>query len=115
MAACDVVMMNGFPYWQGAEITKALQVFQKAITDTNNAINYAIPHGAKPKFIIGETGWPSAGASFGKGDPSPQNQQRYWKEAACWLQTTSYGWFWFSAFNEPDKGSVVEQNFGIGT
>jgi len=104
--ASDVVLMNGFPYWQGATVDQGLSKLKEAIANTRRAVGFQKP------FIVGETGWPTKGANFGSAVPSTPNLQKYWKAAACWLQTTNYSWFWFSAFDEPNKASGVEQNFG---
>ncbi|KAF8534089.1 glycoside hydrolase superfamily [Trichophaea hybrida] len=105
--ACDVVLMNGFPYWQGASIDQGLAKLQQAISATRQAVGYSKP------FVVGETGWPMNGSNFGAAVPSKANAQAYWKAAACWLMTTDYPWFWFSAFDEPDKSSDVEKSFGV--
>lgn len=107
IAAVDVVMMNGFPYWQGATIEQSLATFQTAVTNTKNAI------GSKP-LMIGETGWPTVGPNYGSSVASNANLQKFWKDTACWLINQKIGWFWFSAFNEPQKTSTIEQNFGVG-
>jgi glucan endo-1,3-beta-D-glucosidase/glucan 1,3-beta-glucosidase len=104
--ASDVCLMNAFPYWQATPIQGALAKLQEAIQNTRNAI------GNKP-FVLGETGWSSAGANFGPAVPSPANQQAFWKSAGCWLKKQPFQWFWFSAFNEPHRDSEVERNFGI--
>ncbi|KAF8251007.1 glycoside hydrolase [Wilcoxina mikolae CBS 423.85] len=107
--ACDVVLMNGFPYWQGAPVEQGLAKLQEAVANTRAVI------GGKP-FMIGETGWPSKGDNFGASVASKDNAQKYWKAAACWLQTTNYPWYWFSAFDEPNKGADhggVERYFGV--
>lgn len=106
ITACDVVLMNGFPYWQGTHINGALDKFKEAITNTKNAI------GGKP-FVIGETGWPTAGPNFGDAVANLENLRTYWKQAACWLQTQNMPWFWFSGFDEPNRESTIEKNFGI--
>jgi len=106
--ACDVVIMNAFPYWQGVSVGGGLGTFKKAIANTRRAI------GSKKPFMIGETGWPTAEEKpFGSAKASVANLQKYWKQAACWLQTTNYPWLFFSAFDEPQKTSVVEKNFGV--
>lgn len=106
--ACDVVIMNGFPYWQGATIGDSLNKLRAAVSDTRKAIGYEKP------FMIGETGHPSKGPNFGDAIASPENLRAYWKAAACWALTKDYPWLWFSAFDEPNRGSVIEQNFGLG-
>lgn len=112
IAACDVVLMNGFPYWQGAPVEQGLTKLKEAVANTRKAI------GSSKPFMIGETGWPSKGDNFDASVASTQNLQKYWKAAACWLQTTNYPWYWFSAFDEPNKSAErggVERNFGVGS
>lgn len=104
--ATEVALMNAFPYWQKTPIQNALGKLQEAIQNTLKAI------GNKP-FVLGETGWSSAGANFGPAVASPANQQAYWKSAGCWLKKQPFTSFWFSAFNEPNRNSEVERNFGI--
>ncbi|KAI5843171.1 glycoside hydrolase superfamily [Tricharina praecox] len=105
--ACDVVLMNGFPYWQGATIGESLGKFKDAITNTRNAV------GINKPFVIGETGHPTKGDNFGNAVASVQNAAAYWKAAACYLQTTNIPWLWFSGFDEPNKSGTIEQNFGV--
>lgn len=109
--ASDVVIMNGFPYWQGATPAQALDKLKDAIWNTRKEVGYEKP------FLIGETGWPTAGDNFGAAVPSVENAQAYWKAAACWLQSSpsNYPWYWFSAWDEPNKAAGVERSFGVGT
>ncbi|KAL7272921.1 hypothetical protein RUND412_004255 [Rhizina undulata] len=103
--AVDVVLMNGFPYWQGATIDAALSTFQTAISNTKAAI------GSKP-FIVGETGWPTVGPNYENAVASLDNLRSYWKSAGCWMESQGIPFFWFSAFDEPQRTSTIEQNFG---
>jgi len=105
--ACDVVLMNGFPYWQGATVDQGLAKLKQAIWDTRKAVGYEKP------FVVGETGWPTKGPNFQAATATTANLQTYWKAAACWLQTTNYPWYWFSGFDEPNKVGEIEQNFGV--
>lgn len=107
IAAVDVAIMNGFPYWQDVSINTGLSKLQEAIANTRRAVGWSKP------FVIGETGWPSAGPTRGQAVASVANTQAYWKAAVCWLQQRDYPWFWFSAFDEPQRESQVERNFGI--
>lgn len=108
--------MNGFPYWQGATIETAKDIFYKSIADTKAAI------GGKP-FIVGETGWPTAGDNFvspdtpgtGPAVPSVANLQTFWREAGCALQNDKIPFFFFSTFDEPQRDGAIEQNFGVAT
>jgi len=106
--AVDVILMNGFPYWQGARIENALEKLTDALAVTRSKSK------GKP-IIVGETGWPTAGANFGESVPSVENLQSYWRQAACYLQGQQIPWFWFSAYDEPFKAEGVERNFGLAT
>jgi len=105
--AVDVVLMNGFPYWEGATVAQGLDKLKEAIAKTKAHT------GAKP-FVIGETGWPTYGPNFQNAVASKANLQTYWKAAGCYLISQRIPFFWFSAFNEPNKQSAIEQNFGVG-
>lgn len=104
--ASDFIYMNGFPYWQGATAEQGLQALQTAIGVTRAQANN------KP-LIVGETGWPTAGANFGNAVPSVRNAEIYYKAAECWLKNSGIPHFWFSGFDEPQKAAGVEQNFGV--
>jgi len=105
ITASDVILMNGFPYWQGSTIEDSLATFQKSIAATQAVID------GKP-LIVGETGWPTAGPNFGNAVANRENLQAYWKGVACWLQSQGMSWLWFSAFDEPQRESTIEKNFG---
>lgn len=111
IAACDIILMNGFPYWQGTPINQGLTKFQEAISNTRRAI------GSNKPFMIGETGWPTAGKNFDAAVPTLANLRTYWKAVTCWLMQRDYPFFWFSGFDEPHRETgeygVVERNFGI--
>jgi len=106
--ASDVILMNAFPYWQGAKIEDALGNFQKAITVTKERT------GNKP-FLVGETGWPTKGPNFGEATATVENSQKYWKAAHCFMKKEKIPGYWFSGFDEPQKAGEIEQNFGIAT
>ena len=110
ITASDVVLMNGFPYWQGATIDQALGKLKEAIHTTRKTVGYDKP------FVLGETGWPTDGPNFGSAVASIPNAAAYWKAAACWLQTTEYAWYWFSGFDEPNRWEgPIERSFGVAT
>jgi len=105
--ACDVVVMNAFPYWQGVPIAAGVETLRQAIRDTGRAMGWSKP------IVIGETGWPSGGGNFGASQATLENLRRYWKDTMCWLITANYSYFWFEGFDEPNKGTAVERNFGV--
>lgn len=103
------VLMNGFAYWEGYTPSQGLDRLKRALDITRARL------GGKP-LVVGETGWPTKGAKVGNAVPSVANLQTYWKSAACWLRKERIGFFWFSAFDEPQKdANGVEGNFGVAT
>jgi len=107
--ASDFILMDGYPYWQGATISNANQVFFQSLTDTRNHVN-AVKPGIQ--VWIGETGWPSVGDIFNAAVPSRPNAQKYWKYVACQVFKEA-NVFWFTAFDTPTASPKVEQGFGV--
>lgn len=112
--ASDIIMVNAFPYWEVSSPEEALTKFQEGIQRTVNVI------GDKP-LVIGETGWPTGGSvtdfSIRHGEAGLANAARYWKEAACYLTRQRIPFYWFEAFDEPNKAGYEhpEANFGVAT
>jgi len=107
--ASDFIVMDGYPYWQGAKISDAKAVFFKSYQDTKNYVARVHP-GAQ--VWVGETGWPSVGDNFGSAVPSRPNAQKYWKAVACAIFPQTHT-FWFTAFDAPTAQPKVEQGFGV--
>jgi exo-beta-1,3-glucanase (GH17 family) len=104
--ASDFVGLNVFPYWEGTPIDQGLTTLQKAIYATRTAT------GGKP-LVVSETGWPSAGPAFGEAVASLVNLEKYFNEAVPWLLQQKIPYVWFSGWDEPQRESVVEKNFGV--
>ncbi|KAF3916562.1 hypothetical protein ABW20_dc0102553 [Dactylellina cionopaga] len=114
-AACDMVIMNGFPYWQGVAIrdTFKLKTFQSSWWSTQAHVETVKPG---IKSWVGETGWPTAGDHFGAAYPATTNAANYYREIACWIfGKRDISAFWFSAFDSPNSAPGVEQHFGVAT
>jgi glucan 1,3-beta-glucosidase len=94
--ACDVILANCYPYWEGCDIDYSLvymkQMFQEAVAA-----------GKGKKVIISETGWPSEGASLGGAHPSYKNVLKYFINAQLWSQKDDIEMFYFSSFDESWK------------
>ena len=94
--ACDVILANCYPYWEGCDIDYSLvymkQMFQEAVVA-----------GKGKKVIISETGWPSEGASLGGAHPSYKNVLKYFINAQLWSQKDDIEMFYFSSFDESWK------------
>lgn len=94
--ACDVILANCYPYWEGCDIDYSLvymkQMFQEAVAA-----------GQGKKVIISETGWPSEGASLGGAHPSYKNVLKYFINSQLWSQKDDIEMFYFSSFDESWK------------
>ena len=94
--ACDVILANCYPYWEGCSLEYSLvymkQMYQQALTA-----------GQGKKVIITETGWPSQGASLEGAHPSFDNALKYFINAQTWSKQDGIEMFYFSAFDESWK------------
>ncbi|EWC44414.1 hypothetical protein DRE_01240 [Drechslerella stenobrocha 248] len=111
--ACDFVVTNGFPYWQGTKIEDAISynVYQNSLWSTQAHVA-AVKPGIK--VWIGETGWPTQGKNFGAATTGRWNLERYYNRIGCWLNGKSdTNYFWFTAFDALKASDPVEQSFGI--
>ncbi|KAJ2351855.1 glycoside hydrolase 3 protein [Coemansia sp. RSA 2618] len=108
--AVDYVNMHAFPFWEGTHIDDAQSKAFEHIYDLQKLA------GTK-KVVVGETGWPDAGAKYDQAEPSLKNEQRYLKEFICRAQLEKIDYVWFSAFDEAWKpvsnASDVETHWGV--
>lgn len=95
-AACDVILTNCYPFWEGCNLEYSLghmkQMYHQAL--------YA---GNGKKVIITETGWPSQGESFKDSHPSKENAIKYFLNTQLWSQEEDIDVFYFSSFDESWK------------
>ena len=94
--ACDVILANCYPFWEGYDINEASIHLQKMY-----AVTQGIAQG-KPVFIT-ETGWPDKGDATGGAKPSPKNAMQYFMNVNNWSQKHGIDLFYFSSFDEPWK------------
>ena len=94
--ACDVILINCYPFWEGAHRDHALNYIQHMYQLTQRAAG-------NKKVIIAETGWPSAGQSVQQAVPSPENAMTYFIDVQQWAQSTQVDLFYFSSFDESWK------------
>ena len=69
-AACDVILTNCYPFWEGTPFEYALPHMQQMFEQVLNVAN-------GKKVIITETGWPSQGQSVNGSIPSHLNSLKY--------------------------------------
>lgn len=98
VAACDVILANCYPYWEGCHIDYSLvymkQMYQQAVDAA----------GGK-KVIITETGWPSQGSSLQGAQPSAENFMKYFINAQKWSAEENIEMFYFTSVDESWKVS----------
>lgn len=98
VAACDVILVNYFPYWEGIKVDNAIPVIHGLHQQVKSAAS------GKP-VIVSETGWPSAGSQVGDAVPSPQNASFYFLNFVSWARANSVPYFYFEAFDETWKAA----------
>ncbi len=94
--ACDVILTNCYPYWEGSIIDYSLVHMKGMYHQAKNVAK------GKP-VIITETGWPSKGESFKDSHPSSENALKYFINTQLWSQQEDIDIFYFSSFDESWK------------
>ena len=101
--ACDVILANCYPYWEGCSLEYSL-LYMK------DMYNQAVQAGNGKKVIITETGWPSEGEVFHGAQPSYENAIKYFINSQIWSEEEDIEMFYFSSFDESwkigDEGDV---------
>jgi glucan 1,3-beta-glucosidase len=95
-AACDVVMTNCYPFWEGCPREQALAYMQTMLARTR-----AVAPGKR--VLISETGWPDQGSPFEASVPSRDGAMQYFVDTARWAREDGVELFYFSAFDEAWK------------
>lgn len=94
--ACDVILVNCYPFWEGCEINLASAYVKEMYLATQKIAK------GKP-VIITETGWPDQGNSVGKAKPSAVNAMKYFINVTNWAEQEQIPLFYFSSFDESWK------------
>jgi glycoside/pentoside/hexuronide:cation symporter, GPH family len=95
-AACDVLLPNCYPFWEGAHIDVAAQYLRRM----HGLVKAA--GGDKP-VIVTETGWPAQGQAVGGAVPSADHAMRYFIDVQQWGRREGVKLFYFASFDEPWK------------
>ncbi len=95
-AACDVVMTNCYPFWEGCPREQALPYMQTMLARTRAAA-------AGKRVLISETGWPDQGSAFHGAVPGIEAAMQYFVDTAAWAEREGIEWFHFAAFDEAWK------------
>jgi len=94
--ACDKLLINCYPFWEGANIEHAGVYLQEMYNKVKAAAN-------GKEIIITETGWPSNGQVMNEAVPSKENMMLYFMEAQLWAAKAKVKLFYFSSFDEAWK------------
>ncbi len=95
-AACDVLLTNCYPFWEGCPLDQALAYMQNMVRRTTAVA-------AGKKVIVSETGWPDKGTAFHGAVPSVAGAMRYFVDTCAWAQRDNVEVFYFAAFDEAWK------------
>jgi len=94
--ACDVILTNCYPYWEGCP-------FEYSLGHMNSMYHQAMSAGLGKKVIITETGWPSQGEGLQGSIPSKINALKYFINTHLWAKNNNIETFYFSSFDESWK------------
>ncbi len=95
-AACDVVMTNCYPFWEGCPREQALAYMQTMVARTRAAA-------PGKRVLISETGWPDQGSAFQGAVPSREGAMQYFVDCSNWAEADGIELFYFAAFDEAWK------------
>ena len=94
--ACDIILTNCYPYWEGCPIEYSLDHMQSMFFAAKNACQ-------NKRIMITETGWPSQGGSLKAAVATNENAMRYFIETQNWCKQNEIEIFYFSSFDEAWK------------
>ncbi|MFD2914500.1 glycoside hydrolase family 17 protein [Psychroserpens luteus] len=94
--ACDVILANCYPFWEGCPLEYSLLYMKEMFTQATTAAN-------GKKVIVTESGWPNQGTNFEGSFPSYENAMKYFINAQQWSKEDNIDMFYFSSFDESWK------------
>ena len=107
--ACDVILANCYPFWEGYPIDQAAMSLKQMYAVTKKIAN-------GKDVIITETGWPNKGENNSNAYPSQENAMKYFINTTNWAKQEGVQLFYFSSFDESWKvhhEGDVGQRWGI--
>jgi glucan 1,3-beta-glucosidase len=96
VAACDVILANCYPFWEGCSIEYSLLYMKDMYARAKRAANGR-------RTIITETGWPNKGEKLYGAQPSEFNALVYFLNSQAWSKEEDIEMFYFSSFDEDWK------------
>jgi exo-beta-1,3-glucanase (GH17 family) len=94
--ACDVILANCYPFWEGCPAEHALLYMKEMYRRAQHAA-------PGKKVIVSETGWPNIGTAEGGAVPSFENAIKYFVDTQLWAEEDEIEVYWFSSFDETWK------------
>ncbi len=94
--ACDVLLANCYPFWEGCPAEHALLYMKEMYRRVVNVANGR-------KIIVSETGWPNVGSPTDGALPSFENAIKYFLDTFRWAEEDNIDVVWFSSFDESWK------------
>ncbi len=94
--ACDVILSNCYPFWEGCPLDYSIGHMQQMLDQAKQA-------GKGKRVIITETGWPSKGQEVKGAQPSYENALKYFIQTQLWCKEQGIESFYFSSFDEDWK------------
>ncbi|MTB50014.1 MFS transporter [Lewinella sp. W8] len=92
----DVILINCYPFWEGATIETALGYLERMYEMVK-----AVAKGKE--VIIAETGWPSKGQEVEGARPSAENAMKYFINVQQWSKENNITVYYFTSFDETWK------------
>lgn len=96
--ACDVVLCNCYPFWEGCAFDNSLEYMKQMYAQ-------ALAAGKGKEVIITETGWPSEGEALQGAQPGWRNARDYFVNTQLWSANNGIPVFYFASFDESWKTS----------
>ena len=94
--ACDVLLANCYPFWEGCPAEHALlymkEMYRTAVAAANGK-----------RVIVSETGWPNIGSAEGGAVPTYENAIKYFVDTYQWAEVDDVEVFYFASFDEAWK------------
>lgn len=94
--ACDVILCNCYPFWEGCAFEYSLDYMKNMYEQAKRAAN-------GKEVLITETGWPSDGENTRGAQPSWQSARDYFINTQLWSANENIPIFYFSSFDESWK------------
>ena len=94
--ACDVILCNCYPFWEGCPFESSLDYMQQMYSQAKDAAN-------GKQVIITETGWPSQGENLKGAVPAEKSAKDYFINTQLWSANDTIPVFYFSSFDESWK------------